>query len=124
VLGQALNLDGGAYTVIGVLPAGFRYVGEPVAGTVSQIDAWFPLSDNPLTGSIRGLLFLKVIGRLKPGVSAARAGDEIRGFGAALAGQYPDSNRGFGWDALPRRVAPDGGGNRVGVHGSPGAHVV
>jgi predicted permease len=101
VLGQALNLDGGAYTVIGVLPAGFQYVGEPVAGTASQIDAWFPLSDNPLTGSIRGLRFLKVIGRLKPGVSAARAGDEIRGFGAALAGQYPDSNRGFAWDALP-----------------------
>ena len=100
-IGQALNLDGGAYTVIGVLPAGFRYVGEPMAGTASQIDAWFPLSDNPLTGSIRGLRFLKVIGRLNPGVSAAQAGDEIRRFGAVLAGQYPDSNRGFAWDALP-----------------------
>jgi hypothetical protein len=94
-IGQSLNLDNSAYTVIGVMPPDFRFLGEPVAGTASQIDAWFPLSDNPLTGSIRGLRFLKAIGRLKPGVSAAHAGDEVRRFGAALAHQYPESNRGF-----------------------------
>ena len=100
-VGQSLNLDNSVYTVIGVMPPDFRYLGEPVAGTASQIDAWFPLSDNPLTGSIRGLRFLKAIGRLKPGVSAAQAGDEVRRLGAALAQQYPESNAGFSWNTLP-----------------------
>jgi len=100
-IGQSLNLDGSTYMVVGVMPAGFRYLGEPVAGTASQIDAWFPLSDNPLTGSIRGLRFLKVIGRLKPSVSAAQAGDEVRRWGAALAERYPESNRGFSWNTMP-----------------------
>jgi len=69
ILGRSLTIDGGVFTVIGVLPADFRYAGEPVAGTASAIDAWFPLSANPLTGSQRGLRFLKVVGRLNPGVS-------------------------------------------------------
>ena len=100
-IGQSLNLDNSAYTVIGVLPADFRYLGEPVAGTASQIDAWFPLSDNPLAGSIRGLRFLKVIGRLRPGVSAAQGGEDVRRFGKAVAERFPESNRGFSWNILP-----------------------
>src|SRR5262249_43558366 len=100
-VGQAVSLDGSAYTVIGVMPPSFRYLGEPVSGTASQIDAWFPLADNPLTGSIRGLRFLKVIGRVKPGVSAAQAGAEIHRFGAVLEEQHPESNRGFAWRLQP-----------------------
>ncbi len=99
ILGRSLTIDGGVFTVIGVLPADFRYAGEPVAGTASAIDAWFPLSANPLTGSQRGLRFLKVVGRLNPGVSPQQADDEIRRIGAALAGQYPQTNRGFIMDA-------------------------
>lgn len=108
VIGQALNLDGAAYTVIGVLPAGFRYAGEPIAGTATEIDAWFPLSANPLIGSIRGVRFLKVLGRLKPGISAAQARDEIGRIGMALVEQYPDSNRGFAWDVQPLSTQVNG----------------
>ena len=101
VIGQALALDGGTYTVIGVLPAAFRYPGEPLAGTATDIDVWLPLAANPLTGSARGLRFLKVIGRLAPGVSPERAHDEVRRTGMALAEQYPDTNRGFASDSQP-----------------------
>jgi len=101
VIGQALTLDNSVYTVIGVTPPEFRYLGAPLAGTASQIDAWFPLSSNQLTGSIRGLRFLKVIGRLRPGMTPAQAADEIRRFGAALAQRYPESNLGFSWSAMP-----------------------
>ena len=95
VLGQALVLDAGTYTVIGVMPADFRYAGEPVAGTVAQIDLWMPLAANQLAGSVRGLRFLKVAGRLNPGVSLAQARDEIGRLGVALSEQYPGTNRGF-----------------------------
>jgi predicted permease len=100
-LGQSLTLDGAAYTVIGVMPAGFRYAGEPVAGGASDIDAWFPLSANPIITSLRAVRFLKVVGRLKPGIGEAQARGEIRRIGAALADQYPESNRGYAWDAQP-----------------------
>ena len=54
VLGQSLNLDGGTYTVIGVLPADFRYAGEPLAGSATDIAVWFPMSANQIVG-IRAL---------------------------------------------------------------------
>jgi len=95
VLGQALTLDVGSYTVIGVMPADFRYAGEPVAGTASQIDLWMPLASNQLARSGRQLRFLKVAGRLSPGVSVAQARDEIRRIGAVLREQYPAADRGF-----------------------------
>ena len=106
-IGQVVNLDSSPYTIIGVMPAGFRYVGEPLTGSTAQIDAWFPLADNQLTSSIRGLRFLKVVGRLRPAVSASQADSEIRRFGAALEDRFPESNRGFSWLAEPlqRQVA-------------------
>ena len=66
-----------------------------MAGTSSEIDAWLPLSANPIVSSIRGLRFLKVAGRMKPGVSLQQSQDEIGRIGTRLAEQFPDSNRGF-----------------------------
>ena len=51
VIGQQLAIDGGMYNVIGVLPADFRWAGEPVAGTATEIQAWFPLAANQLAGA-------------------------------------------------------------------------
>lgn len=105
IIGQTLVMDGSPYTVIGVMPAGFHYEGEPLAGTASDIDVYCPLAANVLTGSAaRGLRCLKAIGRLAPGVTAEQASDEVRRIGLALAQQYPDSNRGFAMDAQPLRA--------------------
>ncbi len=101
ILGRTLVLDGQAVTIIGVLPAEFHYRGEPLAGKATEIDLWRPLSDNALIGRPRAVRFLKVIGRLKPGVSAKGASDEVHAIGAALAEKYPGSNRGFTLTAMP-----------------------
>ncbi len=101
VAGQALALDGGAYTVIGVLPVGFRYPGEPLAGAAADIDLWLPLSSNPIVDSDRAVRFLKVIGRLKPGIPPDQAREDLQRVGGALAEQYPDMNRGFEDDLQP-----------------------
>src|SRR5262245_5718614 len=101
VLGKPLMLDSGAYTIVGVLPAGFRYDGEPLMGTVSEIDVWCPLAVNQLATSNRSVRFLKTIGRIKPGVSIDQARDEIHRISSQLESQYPDTNRGMATDIRP-----------------------
>ncbi|MEO8368124.1 MAG: ABC transporter permease [Candidatus Solibacter sp.] len=101
VIGQSLNLDGGTFTVIGVLPADFRYGGEPLAGSATQIAVWFPMSANQLVGSVRSVRYLKVVARLRDGVSVSRGREEARGLAAGLAAQHPEFDRGFEWDVRP-----------------------
>jgi predicted permease len=101
LLGQKLNMDGGVYTVIGVLPADFFYPGEPLAGKASVIDVWMPLAANQLYNSPRGLRFLKAIGRLKAGVTPEQAAGEMRRTGEALASQFASTNRGYEMTARP-----------------------
>ena len=104
VLGQAIVMDGVPYTVVGVLPADFHYEGEPLAGTASDIDVYLPLADNPLTTGGRALRCLKVIGRLRPGVSAVQANEDVRRTGEALSGEYAATNRGFAMSVQPLRA--------------------
>ncbi|HTP35976.1 MAG TPA: ABC transporter permease [Candidatus Acidoferrales bacterium] len=99
ILGKSLTLDGRAYTVIGVLPKKFGWAGEPMTGRVNTIDVWFPLAANQLVGSVRSVRYLKLAGRLRPGVTARQASEEARRVGTELAAEYPASNRGFDWDA-------------------------
>ena len=101
ILGRAITLNGNPFTVIGVLPRGFRYLGSPVAGSSADIAAWMPLAVNQIVGTPRGVRFLKVIGRLKPSASPQSAAAEIRGIGQALKHEYPASNNDVAIDALP-----------------------
>jgi putative ABC transport system permease protein len=101
-LGKTLELDGKAYAVVGVLPAGFRYPGEPLLGTAAEIDLWLPLADNELMAiPQRSLRFLKVLGRRRAAVTAAGAREELRRIGAQLAQEHPASNRGVALGAQP-----------------------
>jgi putative ABC transport system permease protein len=109
LVGQKLQLDNCSCTVIGVLPADFHWAGEPLTGRANTIDAYFPLADNPLTsGTPRSVRYLKLVGRLKPGVTATQAHDEARSIGAALASQFADTNRGYEWSARPLAVLVTG----------------
>jgi predicted permease len=98
VLNQTIVLDNAAYTVTGILPAGFRYLGEPLAGAPEDIDAYLPLAANPLISTPRSVRFMKVLGLLRPGASVAAARSEVRQIGASLAAGYPESNREMAWE--------------------------
>jgi putative ABC transport system permease protein len=84
-VGRTLLLDGQKITVIGIMPEDFDF---PVG-----VDAWAPL-DLSAAAADRSNHYLRVIGRLKPGVSQAQAQAELKTIAAGLAAQYPTTNAG------------------------------
>ncbi len=92
VIGKGIRLDGSIATVVGVLPEDFRWLGEPLTGTATNIDIWMPLASNQLARSPRTLRFLKVTGKLKPGISPQQAQDEVRRIGAKLTSEFAEAN--------------------------------
>jgi putative ABC transport system permease protein len=95
VVGRTIHLSGDAYTIAGVMPASFRFpVVEPKTSFWTTLAMDDDANDHhPAVGN-RGMHFLNVIGRLKPGVTVARADADMKAMAAALAKQYPDSNTG------------------------------
>lgn len=93
LIGRALNVDGKSYTVIGVLPPGVYY-------PTPETSLYVPLINQPNEVS-RGARFLRVLGRLNPGVSLAEARAEMNTIAGRLAAQYPDSTSGYGIDLVP-----------------------
>lgn len=113
VLGKGFALGGKAYTIVGVMPAGFEF---PIRSTPR--DLWIPASidaeidnpgDTPIVGQ-RGAHFLRTIARLKPGVSVDLALQDMQGITQALAKKYPDTNTHF-QDARVRPVLDELIGN-------------
>ena len=90
-LGQTLTMNGRSYTVIGVLPPGFRYV------TMAHV---YLLLEPFVAANYRGMqnrlnhTTLYAVARLKPGVSVTVARAEMQNIAAALALEYPATNRG------------------------------
>lgn len=84
VLGQVVELDRKAYSIVGVMPRGFEF---PVrAGRVNQAQVWVPMSLTPeeLSDEAAGRWGFKIVARLKDGVTmegaaqdAARVANEI-----------------------------------------------
>jgi len=79
------------YTVIGVLPPGFRYM--------NAADVYL-LLEPQVAANYRGMpgrgthTTLYAVGRLKPAVSVAAARTEMQAIAAALAAEYPQTNKG------------------------------
>jgi putative ABC transport system permease protein len=94
ILGRSVQLDGRPYTVIGVLPRGFRLHLSADAGISTDIDAWKPPDEAgaPLrwiTSELK-LSTLRVLGRLRPGVTIAQARADMDGIAERLRARYPD----------------------------------
>src|SRR5437764_13555287 len=73
VLGRTLRIDNDPYTIIGVLPRGFRHPGPTVSGDVDVFGAG-GFSADPFPQPIRGNRVLGAgVGRLNPGLTLAQA---------------------------------------------------
>ena len=93
VLGRTLRIDNDPYTIVGVLPAGFRHPGGTVSGDV-EVWGTSGFSDDPFPKPQRKLRFLPgAIARLKPGLTLEQAQARLNAMSSELrhdfATDYP-----------------------------------
>jgi putative ABC transport system permease protein len=103
VIGRSLTLNGHSYTVVGVLPPGFQFPLDSEPRDLWTTIAVYRVSedgDKPMTEQ-RGAHWLGGVARLKPGVPLTQANAEFAGISAALAKQYPDTNKHLSLRAQP-----------------------
>ncbi len=95
IVGTSVHIDGFPYTIVGVMPAGFRFpVGVP--NTV-----YTPLRVPKELRTARGDHWLQVIGRVKPGISIEQAQADMNRVLADIGRSYPDTDKGRTARALP-----------------------
>jgi putative ABC transport system permease protein len=101
IAGSRVTLNDFSYTVVGVLPAEFRFA-TSAAGfqEQNQVDVWVPIALDPEKLQ-RNTHPLRVIARLKPGVTVASAQAELDVIGASLARAYPANNHDKRITAVP-----------------------
>src|ERR1051325_6373599 len=83
-IGRQIRLDGGTRTIVGVMPAGFRFP--------SQTDLWVPMASVFGMSDNRAWRADQAIGRLKPGVGITEAQSEMSLIAERLSQQYRDTN--------------------------------
>ena len=90
IIGQPLTVDGEPFTIIGILPASFRFTRVLNA----ELELWMPIAFTPqqLTREDKSII---VYGRLKDGVSLSQAQAELNGITRRLEQQYPKTNSGW-----------------------------
>jgi putative ABC transport system permease protein len=83
VLQRTLTLDNKPYTIIGVMPSGFRFPGE--------FDLWLPIALDPVKET-QGNMFslVDVVGRIKPAVSLTSAQTEFNLLARQMAEQMKE----------------------------------
>jgi putative ABC transport system permease protein len=108
VLGRTITLNEQSYTVVGILPARFQYP-EP-------FQLWIPLAlgekSAALAGYGEGMMLLKAIARLKPGVTLHQAQAELQTIAQRIQPGGPTATPG---DNPELRGEGGGGGGGRGV---------
>lgn len=101
VVGRQIQINGRPFTVVGVAAPDF-------AGTFLgiQFEAWVPTMMASALAiedrlEVRDLVWLEMVGRLAPGVTLASARSRMNDLGRRLEREYPDSQRGIGYDLRP-----------------------
>jgi predicted permease len=106
VVGRSVVLDGVSHTVLGVVPAAFRF-----PATASP-DAYVPFVPPPQVAERRDAHMLEVYGRLAPGASLTQANAELRSVSERLEAAHPVAQAGRSAEAqgladtLVRRARP------------------
>ncbi|MDA2929200.1 ABC transporter permease [Acidobacteria bacterium AH-259-O06] len=99
VVGRTVSLDGTTHTIIGVMPASFRYIHHPWRPTDTELWRPNPFYRDPPTQRV--IKMLRAIARLKPGVSLDQAQAEMDRIAQGLAQAYPASNKDWGAKVTP-----------------------
>ena len=95
IIGRQIRVDSQSLTVVGVLPHDLPLI--------SEAEIWVPSPMLAAGMKMRLAHFLKVIGRLKPGVTLAQSQTDLDTIAAGLAQQYPNTDR--GWSVRQRPLS-------------------
>ena len=96
IVGKSVLLDDQAYSIVGVMPAGFGLPRD-------RFDVWC-LPGFDLKGTSRSSHFLQSIGRLKPGVTLQQAQTEMDTIAERLAATYHQSGDGVRLVSLQNEI--------------------
>ncbi len=94
-VGRTLILDDEPYTVVGVMPAGFRFPDD------AAVALWTPLVHYPFETRSRAQRMFSGLARLAPGATLTEARAELATVSARLAAEFPATNRGWIATATP-----------------------
>lgn len=97
ILRRSLVVDGVSRTIVGVLPRGFMFA------LIGDADLWMPIDRTAEVRAQRFNYWLRVVGRLGPGIPIERARSDLGTVMERLAMQYPESNAGRGINVVPLR---------------------
>ena len=89
VIGKAVRVNGRAGTIVGVMPPKFSFPSNEQLWI--PVNAEFPVKPR----NDRGINFMAIIARLKPGVSIEQASAEITALANGYAKAFPDTNKQF-----------------------------
>src|ERR1700683_493233 len=104
VLGQGIVLDGLNYTVVGVLPASFKFPfesEEPALWTTFSSDATPDPQGAPVLAAQRGAHYVRAIARVKSGVTWTAVNQDLKMISDGLQKEYPDTNKYWDYQAQP-----------------------
>ena len=82
ILGRVIQLDNTAYTIIGVMPKSFYF-------PTREAQIWTPMRWSPANFEDRADTYIFAVGRLKSGISLARAQAEMHTIGSQLEREFP-----------------------------------
>src|ERR1700690_933003 len=90
IVGRKMHLDSDLYTIVGVMPPGFRHPGRTLD---TDVEVWAATGFNGLpfpVPPVRSMRFIPgAIARLKPGLTVAQAQAQLDAYVSQLARQYP-----------------------------------
>ena len=92
IIGHGINLDGKPYTVVGVMPKNFYFIRDANISVMTPL----ALESKDLAEGQRSVRNLNMLGRLKSGVTLNEAQAEMDTIASRLAGEYPNSDKGWG----------------------------
>jgi putative ABC transport system permease protein len=95
IIGKAVTLNAEVWTVVGVMPTGFRFP--------QNVDLWVPVI-LPISRTKRAQHYLGVIARLKPELSLGHAQTELDAIARRMELQHPETNAGLGLRLVPLRT--------------------
>jgi len=95
ILGKAVTLNGEPYTVIGVMPTAFDFP--------TKVQVWIPIALPQSAAADYQHRYIRVMGRLKPGVSTDQARAQMTALALQIAAEQPATDAGNSVNIKPLR---------------------